>query len=44
MIYNSATGQLFFDADGKGNGAGAATLFATVAAGATITAADIWIG
>ncbi|MFT3955639.1 MAG: DUF4347 domain-containing protein [Piscinibacter sp.] len=42
IIYNSATGQLFFDADGTG--AGAATLFATVAAGTTITAADIWIG
>lgn len=42
VIYNSATGQLFFDADGSG--AGAATLSATVAAGTTITAADIWIG
>jgi Ca2+-binding RTX toxin-like protein len=42
VIYNSATGQLFFDADG--NGTGAAMLFATVAAGTTITAADIWIG
>ena len=42
VIYNAATGQLFFDADGSG--AAAATLFATVTAGTTITAADIWIG
>lgn len=42
VIYNAATGQLFFDADGSG--AGAATLFATVTAGTTLTAADIWIG
>ncbi len=42
VIYNSATGQLFFDTDGTG--AQAATLFATVTAGTAITAADIWIG
>jgi Ca2+-binding RTX toxin-like protein len=42
VIYNSATGQLSFDADG--NGAGAAVLFATVTAGATISFDDIWIG
>ncbi len=41
VIYNSATGQLFYDADGSG--AAAQVLFATVAAGTTLTAADIFI-
>ncbi|HVQ09775.1 MAG TPA: calcium-binding protein [Allosphingosinicella sp.] len=38
IIYNSATGQLFFDADG--NGAGAAVHFATLSGAPVITAAD----
>jgi Ca2+-binding RTX toxin-like protein len=41
IVYNSATGELFFDADGSG--AGAKLLFATVAAGTVITYDDIWI-
>jgi len=41
IIYNAATGQIFFDADGSG--ATAQVLFATVTAGATITAADFFI-
>jgi serralysin len=38
IIYNSANGQIFYDANG--NGAGGQTLFATVAAGTTLTIAD----
>jgi Ca2+-binding RTX toxin-like protein len=38
ILYNSATGELFFDVDG--NGAGSAVLFATVTASTALTLAD----
>jgi Ca2+-binding RTX toxin-like protein len=38
IVYNQATGELWFDADG--NGAGAAVLFATLAPSATLAASD----
>jgi Ca2+-binding RTX toxin-like protein len=41
FIYNGATRQLFYDIDGTG--AGAQVLLATLQAGATITAADIFV-
>lgn len=41
LLYDTDSGQLFYDADGSG--AGARVLFATVAAGTTISASDFWI-
>lgn len=41
IVYDQATGKIFFDADG--NGAGAATLFAQVAAGTALTNVDFLI-
>ena len=38
LVYDQASGRLFYDADG--NGAGAAVLFAQFAAGTAITASD----
>jgi Ca2+-binding RTX toxin-like protein len=38
IVYNSSTGQLFFDADG--NGAGAAVLFATLQGAPSLSASD----
>ena len=42
IIYNGATGQLFFDADG--NGAGAAILFATVQGAPPLSAGEFIVG
>jgi serralysin len=39
FIYDSATGNLYYDADG--NGAGAAMLFATLSNHPTLAASDI---
>ena len=39
VVYNTSTGQLYYDADG--NGAGAAEIFATLTTKPVITASDI---
>ncbi|HWI36811.1 MAG TPA: calcium-binding protein, partial [Burkholderiales bacterium] len=41
IIYNQATGQLFYDADG--NGAGAAQLIATISNHSALSATDLWV-
>lgn len=41
IVYNSTTGDIFYDADGSGSGA--AVLFAKVAAGTALTSADFLI-
>jgi Ca2+-binding RTX toxin-like protein len=41
IVYNATTGDVFYDADGSGSGA--ALLFAKVAAGTALTAADFLI-
>ncbi len=42
IIYDSATGKIFYDADGSG--AGAQVLFAQVTAGLALTSADFLVG
>lgn len=42
IIYDQATGSLFYDADG--NGAGAAVRFAVLANKALVTASDFYVG
>src|SRR4051812_4908829 len=41
IVYNSTTGQLYYDADG--NGAGAAQLIATIQNHSALQATDIWV-
>ncbi|NDY92866.1 beta strand repeat-containing protein [Ideonella livida] len=41
VVYNTSTGQLWYDADG--NGAGAAQLIATLTGAPTLTAGDIFV-
>src|SRR3954469_20464814 len=41
IVYNSSTGELYYDADG--NGAGAAQLIATIQNHSALQATDIWV-
>ena len=41
LIYNTTTGQLYYDADG--NGAGAPELVATLQGAPSIAATDLWV-
>ncbi len=42
IVYDQATGQLFYDSDGSG--AGVSILFATVTAGTSVVSGDFWVG
>ena len=41
LVYNTSTGQLYYDADGSG--AGAAQLVATLQGAPTLAATDMWV-
>jgi Ca2+-binding RTX toxin-like protein len=41
IVYNTSTGQLYYDADGAGGAD--AQLVATVQGGGTVAAPDIWV-
>ena len=41
IVFNTSTGQLYYDADGQGGAD--AQLVATVQGGATVAAGDIWV-